>query len=203
MEWYNAWRPKGLRWLARGVFEAASTIQSSAQHAPKDEKETTMKHKATSFFLGLCLATLAVTASRAAEPGATAAERSTNAFSSFHVRVPIDTTQNPYQCLTEQWGALVNNCGYQVSVVFNLPVEHKRVHTVKAQNYVGGTGTSGTVCNVWSYDGNGGGEEGTNLTFNISGAQTLTFTSVLFGNSISLLCDLPSGEGLGAITWNP
>ena len=54
------------------------------------------------------------------------------------------------------------------------------------------------------YDGNGNGEFGTNGTFNASGAQTLSFTSILFGstgNTISLLCDLPVGEGVSAISW--
>jgi hypothetical protein len=67
---------------------------------------------------------------------------------------------------------------------------------------VNGTGSVGTSCSVWSYDGNGTGRQGTNLTFVPHGAETLTFTSVLFGDGISLLCDVPPGEGIGSLTWN-
>jgi hypothetical protein len=30
-----------------------------------------------------------------------------------------------------------------------------------------------------------------------------TFTSIQFGNNIALLCDIPVGEGISAISWNP
>lgn len=130
-------------------------------------------------------------------------ELTVNAFNSFHVRLPIDPTDAPYQCITESDGAVVNGCSYEVHLSFDLPVYEAVVHTLKVQNYTHGTGSAGATCNVWSYDGNGGGMEGTNATFNLSGQQTLTFTSVLFGNSVALLCDIPSGEGIGAITWNP
>ena len=158
-----------------------------------------MKLKAASLYLGLCLAILAVAASPAYA-------RSTTAFNSFRVRLPIDATQNPYNCLTESEGALINNCTYLVRVAFDLSIEHSPatlVHTVKVQNFVNGTGSVGATCNVWSYDGNGGGMVGTSLTFNPNGIQTLTFRTVLFGDNITLLCDLPVGEGVSAISWNP
>ncbi len=155
-----------------------------------------MKLKTTSLLLGICLTVSVITASPVYG-------RSTSAFSSFRVRLPIDATQNPYNCVIETWGAVVNNCGYQVSVVFDLVIDHPVVHTVKVQNYVNGTGTVGAECAVWSYDGDGNGHAGTILTFNPNGEQTLKFTTALFGDSVSLLCDLPIGEGISSISWNP
>lgn len=131
-------------------------------------------------------------------------EWTTNAYSSFHVRLPVGKDSDA--CITESEGAVINNCKYEVSVVFDSPVIFRKdpiVHYITAQNYVNGTGTVGATCNIWSYDGNGGGKEGTNSRFNPNGAQALTFTSLKFGNTISLLCDLPVGEGISALHWNP
>jgi hypothetical protein len=155
-----------------------------------------MKNRVTSLLLGICLAVSVIAASPAYA-------RTTTAFTSFRLRLPIDSTQNPYNCITESYGAVVNNCAYQVSVSFDLIIDHPIVHTVKAQNYVSGTGTIGTSCAVWSYDGNGSGRASPILGFKPNGEQTLTFSSILFGDTISLLCDSPSGEGVSSITWNP
>jgi hypothetical protein len=155
-----------------------------------------MKFK--SLFLGICFGLSMLSA------GIPAQARTQSAFSSFHVRLPIDQTQDPYNCVTESWGAVINSCAYDVTLTFDLPVDYKIVHTLEVQNYVNGTGTTGARCTLWSYDGKGGGQAGTtNLTFNPNGEQTLTFTSALFGNSIALDCEVPRGAGLGAISWNP
>jgi hypothetical protein len=105
--------------------------------------------------------------------------------------------------VTESWGAVVNNCTYEVDISFDLVIDHLIVHKVKAQNYVNGTGTTGASCAAWTFDGDGNGKGGPALVFNPNGAQTLTFTTVPFGNNLSLLCNLPSGEGISSIRWNP
>ena len=132
-----------------------------------------------------------------------AVSRTVTAFSSFHVISPMDSSHTPYQCLVETYGAVVNSCDYTIEVAFTIPVDHAVVHTLKVQNFVGGFGPSGTVCTIWSYDGNGNGAAGTTAQFNPSGAETLTFKSIKFGNSISLLCDMPGYEGISSLSWNP
>jgi hypothetical protein len=158
-----------------------------------------MKLKATSLFLGLCLAILAVVAS----PASAKTTRSVPAFESFHVWNP-STRAAALNCLNESTGAVINNCKYQLILAFDLPIDHQGiVHTVSVQNYANGTGTVGANCNTWSYDGNGGDAEGTYIYFNPNGAQTLSSTAALFGDTITLFCTLPVGEGVSSITWNP
>src|ERR1700677_3465016 len=103
-------------------------------------------------------------------------------------------------------GAVINNCKYQITVAFDLPIVNQEiVHTVSVQNYVGGTGTVGADCLTWSYDGNGHDAEGTYIYFNPNGAQILTSTAALIPNtphSITLFCTLPVGEAVASLTWN-
>jgi hypothetical protein len=103
-------------------------------------------------------------------------------------------------------GAVINNCKYQITVAFDLPIVNQEiVHTVSVQNYVGGTGAVGADCLTWSYDGNGHDAEGTYIYFNPNGAQILTSTAALIPNtphSITLFCTLPVGEGVASLTWN-
>ena len=154
--------------------------------------------KLKSLYFGICILLSTLVAGVPAF-----ATHTTTAFNSFHVRSPLAPSKNAYACITESYGALVNSCGYAVSVSFDLPVDTATVHTIKVQNYVAGTGTAGATCYVWSYDGDRNGSEGSSATFNPNGAQTLTFTSALFGNSLSLLCDVPVGAGIATINWKP
>jgi len=85
-----------------------------------------MKRTATSLFLGLCLAILAVATSPAHA-------RSTTAYSAFHVEGPLGS--DPYTCLSENNGAVVNNCTYAVSLEFNLPIDAKGTKTITVQDY--------------------------------------------------------------------
>ena len=91
-----------------------------------------MKHKATTILLGLFLTALAVVASPAYA-------RSTTAFSAFHVEVLENASKNAYSCLQEHYGAVVNNCGYPVSLEFNLPIDTIGYKTVTVQDYWSGT----------------------------------------------------------------
>ena len=80
-----------------------------------------MKFKATSLFLGLCLAISVV----AVSPAQAQSKMYTTAFSSFHVRCleacSGPWTGNPYDCLTESEGAVINQCKYLVRVAFDMP----------------------------------------------------------------------------------
>ena len=129
------------------------------------------------------------------------ASRTTTAFSSFHIRSPLDSTHVPYSCLTETYGAVQNQCAYEVDVMFDIPADTVYRHTFWAQNLVTGAGSTGATCAVWTYDGNGNGWQGTAATFNPSGPQTLQFTPARPGNNLSLLCTLPPGEGISSLTW--
>jgi hypothetical protein len=155
--------------------------------------------KLKSLYFGICvlLSTLATSVP-------VFAAHTVTAFNSFHVRAPLGTPDSPYNCLAESYGAVVNgSCGFIVSVSFDLPVDRSVVHTVKIQNYVAGISYQGATCAVWSFDGNGNGKEGQSGQFNPTGAETLTLKSALFGNSMSVLCDIPGGQGIAAITWTP
>jgi hypothetical protein len=161
-----------------------------------------MKCKATSLFLGLCLAILAV----AASPASAQSTSYEPAYEAFHVWSPSKDASAALACLNESKGAVINNCTYQLILAFDLPIENQGiVHTVTVQNYVGGTGTVGANCNTWTYDGNGHDAEGSYIYFNASGAQTLTSTAKQISdtnNFITLFCTLPEGEGVSALSWN-
>ena len=158
-----------------------------------------MKYKHQSLFLGICLVISLV----ATNAPAYAQERWTTAFTSFHIRYPLDSAHNPFACVIESYGAAVNQCPYQVGLMFDLPIDELGYdHYVYAQNYVFGTGRTGATCYAWSYDGDGHGTEGTISTFHANGVQTLPFTVLLMGgDTISLLCDVPPGEGISSLKW--
>jgi hypothetical protein len=182
------------------------SLVAQADHVPEFretsqeiEKENDMKLTLSSFVLALGLAIPAVAATT---PATTVSEP---AFTSFHVRLP-EGLLNPAEitgCITESYGAAINSCPFEVHLAFNLPVYVQGVHDVSVQNYVNGSGTQGATCNVWSYNGDGQGSEGTNDTFDARGVQTLIFITKPFGNTIALFCDIPAGEGISSITWNP
>jgi hypothetical protein len=158
-----------------------------------------MKYKHQSLFLGICLIISLV----ATNASAYAQERLTTAFTSFHIRYPLDSAHNPYNCVIESYGAAVNQCPYEVGLMFDLPIDGSEYdYTIYAQNYVSGTGSTGANCYAWSYDGDGHGTEGTFATFHANGPQTLTFTGrSSAGYTISLLCNVPPGEGISSLGW--
>jgi hypothetical protein len=162
-----------------------------------------MKHKTSLLILGLCLAVVAIAASSASAQ----TMRYEPAFESFHVWQPDTKDGAALNCLGESMGAVINNCKYQVILAFDLPIDNQGiVHTVSAQNYVNGTGTTGSYCSAWTYDGNGNDAQGTYFYFNPSGAQTLSSTAVLLPNTtnyITLFCVIPEKEGVSALSWNP
>lgn len=160
-----------------------------------------MKFKATSLFLGLCLAILAVAASPAFA-------RSTTAFSSFHVEREVPSQYaSAENCLTESYGAVVNNCSYAVSLEFDLPIDTaagEKIITV--QNGWFGTNPEETFnCFSYAYTGSqGSATSGTEVAFSSPKEDLYTVLSVTSGESIQVICwEVPPGGGVANFNWNP
>jgi hypothetical protein len=122
---------------------AISTIQPMALRC-LTKKENTMKLNSASLFTGVCLVLSAFTAVPAFAVSATG-------FSLFHVEGPLSSTENPYTCLNESNGAVVNNCSYDVSLEFNLPINTLGVKSLSVQNLWGTTPSFS--CTVYAYSG--------------------------------------------------
>jgi|HubBroStandDraft_5_1064220.scaffolds.fasta_scaffold40468_3 hypothetical protein len=156
-----------------------------------------MKRKTASLFLGLCLAIFAVAASPAHA-------RSTTGFSAFHVENQGTLSSNPYTCVGESYGAVVNNCSYAVSLEFDLPVDNSGTHSITVQDYwYGWPNNTDFSCQAYSYAGNGSYEYGGQITFS-EPVQSLQF-SVNVPNSWSMqvICwNVPPGGGISNINWS-
>jgi hypothetical protein len=166
-----------------------------------------MKHKTTSLFLGLCLAILAVAASPAY-----AKERSTTAFSAFHVEINTLTHYpgNPYLCLYENNGAVVNYCKYTVDLEFDLPIDTTGTKNIQVQDgWSGlGTGSENFSCQSFAYKGTEGfSTVGTNVAFTGPGGTVTTTVNASSGDgiqdSIQVLCNVPAGDAVANFNWNP
>jgi hypothetical protein len=134
-----------------------------------------------------------------------AGARSTTGFASFHVW-GNSASNNAYTCLNESNGAVVNNCGYVVTLVFDLPVDNTGTHNLTVQSYSGSDASF--TCNAWGYDGSGNGWEGASGTF-FSGDPSSGYTiypNVTINNngeSIQLICwGIPQGAGIANINWS-
>jgi hypothetical protein len=164
-----------------------------------------MKLKATSLFLGLCLAILAV----AASPAYASKNRAMTAFGAFHVEINTLTHYpgNPYLCLYENNGAVVNYCKYTVDLEFGLPIDTPGTKNIIVQDgWSGlGTGTENFSCLSFAYSGSEGSSNvGTEIPFT-GPTQSLTSTvSVSDGvTSIQVLCNVPPGDAVANFNWNP
>jgi hypothetical protein len=164
-----------------------------------------MKFNAKSLFLTLGLAALAAGVNNAYA-------RSTTGFSAFHVQFQGTLSANPYLCLGEYWGAVVNNCSYPVSLEFNLPIDNTGEAVVVVQDYWEPFGTANAApsfsCQAFSYGGStngpGGFLSGAPVSFTQPG-QTLTAQVKVPSNgwSIQLICwNVPPGAGIANINWN-
>ena len=159
-----------------------------------------MNLKATSLFLGLCLAILAI----AANP---AFARSTTAYSSFHVE-----RQYPNQyayaenCLSESYGAVVNNCSYAVSLEFDLPIDTPGEKYIYVQNGWFGNNPEETFT-CYSYDlagTRGSATDGTPAIFTAPGQTKLTQVYATGSTSIQVICwNVPPNGGVANFNWNP
>jgi hypothetical protein len=163
-----------------------------------------MKLKATSLFLGLCLTILAAAASPAY-----AKTRSTTAFSAFHVEINTLTKYpgNPYLCLYENNGAVVNYCKYTVDLEFDLPIDTPDTKNIKVQDgWSGlGSGNENFSCQSFAYTGSEPSSNvGTNVAFTGPGeTKTTTVTMPSGYTSIQVLCNVPAGDAVTNFIWNP
>jgi hypothetical protein len=158
-----------------------------------------MKRKTTSLFLGICLFVLAGAASPAFA-------RSTTAYNSFKVWMPSKGAfKATYSCLTESFGAVVNNCAFPVSLLFDVSVDVAGSHTFTVQNYFDGTDAENTFgCQSYAYDGAGHIVDGSAISFTAPGQTLSTTVSVGDAGSVQLICkDIPKGGGVANINWNP
>jgi hypothetical protein len=166
-----------------------------------------MKGKLTSLFLGICLAILAGAASPAYA-------RSTTGYSAFKVQQGKANqygTNNPYSCITEFYGEVVNYCAYNVYMEFDLPIDTDGSFRVSVQN-LSFDSQNTFNCTVGSYTGNGSiGYEKATFQFLGSGGAHQTESvniSAVAGGTIQLICNVPAKasngvSGIADINWNP
>jgi hypothetical protein len=183
----------------------ASTISTTGTSLPK--KETAMKSKLTSLVLGICLAILA---------GATspAYARSTTGYSAFKVQQGKANqygSKNPYSCITEFYGEVVNYCPYNVYMEFDLPIDTDGSFQVSVQN-LSFDSRNTFNCTLGSYTGNGSlGYQKVTFQFLGTGGAHQTKTvdiSAVAGGTIQLVCNVPGNNsgglsGIADINWNP
>jgi hypothetical protein len=165
-----------------------------------------MKLKA-SLFVGICAAILAVAASPAY-----AETRATTAFNSFHVQsaTPFSQptyTEDPYLCLTEDNGAVVNNCTFNVNLLFDLQIDHKGEKSITVQDYWNAPSPFVPFeCVSYVYTGTmSSSYGGTIVTFTAPTTALITKDDVpALGNSMTVICwQVPPGEGVANLNWNP
>jgi hypothetical protein len=167
--------------------------------AAEQLREIIMKRKAMSLILGFCLLGLA----SAPNP---AFARSTTAYNSFKVwQASKNDFKATYSCLTESFGAVVNQCSFPVSLLFDVPIDNAGSHTFTVQNYFAGTDAKNTFdCQSYVYNGSGSIGDGTIISFTAPGQSLETTVTVADGESVQLICkDIPAGGGVANIDWNP
>jgi hypothetical protein len=163
------------------------------------KKETTMKNKGKSFVLGICRVILGL-------PPNAAFARSSTAFSSFHVQT-VSASQNPYQCLIEDNGAVANNCTYEVTLAFDLPIDSTGTMTITVQNHWYQAAGTSFSCTAYGYTGSTGSALTQSAPFIFNGptqSVTNTISVPQAGMSIQLICwNVPVDDGLANINWTP
>jgi hypothetical protein len=155
--------------------------------------------RSTALFLALCLI---------ASTGASnlAFARSTTAYNSFKVWMASKNEfKATYSCLTESFGAVVNQCAFPVSLIFDVPIDNEGSHTFTVQDYFAGTDAQNSFsCQSYVYNGTGGIVDGTLITFTGPSQSLETSVSVTAAESVQLICkDIPEGGGVANINWNP
>ena len=137
--------------------------------------------------------------------------RSITGFGSFKVKGTYSV--NPYTCLSENNGAVVNNCGFAVSLYFNLPIDNTGAHTITVQSYWGSTASFS--CYPYEVAGVGAGATGipgafySDANYELSGAQYWATNTIVTGvgapnggESIYMICwNVPPGAGVANINW--
>jgi hypothetical protein len=159
--------------------------------------------------------------------------RSTTGFNAFKVQNPSaipgvcssisNCFAGYYQCLTEDYGAVVNNCPLQIettpptnvplpSLVFDLPIDSAGTKLISVWPYSGSWNPAPEAdnpdsfeCTGYAYETNGAFTLGGTITFSrpVVTPQSLQVT-VQSGGSITLICwNVPSGAGIANINWTP
>jgi hypothetical protein len=151
------------------------------------------------------VAVLAITAS-------TAYARSVPAYPTFQVQQSNPNgygAKNPHNCLTEYWGEVVNQCSYEVELVFALPIDNDGSHWVQILNLSYGSNAK-VNCSVTGLTGDGNvGADGPFYQTLAGPGTTATYSvNVNPGGTIQVNCWLPAianGEpnGIAAINWAP
>jgi len=152
---------------------------------------------------------LAIAAAIALATGSVSVQaRQTTGFASFRVFNPSQGT-NPYSCLVERSGAVMNNCPFDVTLVFGLMSDNVGVHSITVQSYWGSSASFS--CTPYAYAGTGQGMQGNAGTFyqtfyNITSTSTInpSVNVAAAGDSIQLICwGVPPGAGIYTINWSP
>jgi hypothetical protein len=135
---------------------------------------------------------------------------SITAFNTFHVQNPgiLPHTPNPYLCLDEDNGAVVNECGDPVNLAFDLPVNTSRDHTIAVRDYWRFDQGSSFTCRGYAYPGTGQGVQGTSVTFkaasqllHVKVASTGIYPNI---GSIAVIClNVPPHDGIAMINYTP
>jgi len=160
------------------------------------KKETSMKLNAASLLSGFCMALMAI-AARPAEA------RSNTAFSAHHIENPLDS--NAYTCVTEDNGAVFNNCKYNVSLEFDLPIDTPGSKTVDVRDFFNGTNAQNTFpCVLYAYSGmQGNSIQSPTIFFTSPRTLKSTTVNVPEGWNIQLICwNIPPGGGIASLDWN-
>lgn len=153
-----------------------------------------MKHKTASLILGLCLVVVA----------SPTFARTNTGFSAFHVESPIGS--DPYTCLTEDNGEVTNNCTYNVTLEFDLPIDTANTKTITVMDGFNGTDAENTFsCISYSYTGKSSvGEVGSIINFTAPGQKLSTTVLMPTGyTTIQLICgNVPPGGSVAGLSWN-
>jgi hypothetical protein len=147
--------------------------------------------------------------------------RSTTGYGSFKVGNEGAYPEDPYTCLTENWGAVVNSCTFAVNLVFELPVDDEgggwfdnNQFPVSVQAYWGSTATFS--CSEYFYNSSGGWNEYFNSYSEsfFSGDPTTGYNTSFYipisnaggalqQGAIELICPaVPPGAGIANINWD-
>jgi hypothetical protein len=148
--------------------------------------------------LGLCFS-LSVAATVQAQ------ERQVTGFSSFHVTGPLVPPSGqlpPYECLGESWGAVINNCTYDVSLAFNLPIDNPGNVVITLQDYWG-TWPGGTfTCSTAAVNGLGSSGIASWGTFFTNSQPIFLAVDPNASQAILVNCGpIPPGAGISKIAW--
>lgn len=158
-----------------------------------------MKRNSKSLILALGMAALAIAASLPVQA------RSTTAYASFHV---LNASETYYGCLTEDYGAVWNNCGGSVSLVFDMPIVNTGNHSVTIRDYwnVWSPPATSFSCQAYAYDGYGSYVVGISTAAVFKAPQqTITVNVNVPGNGdvMQLICwDVPVGGGVASVNWS-